>query len=136
MYPKLRTYKYFKSDFSYEPYLNIEIAKYRIDLCRLRTSSHQLEIETGRYTTPKLPADRRVCKQCTENVTEDEIHFLISCNKHENLRNKLFSVACTSIPHFHNLNETDKATKLLSSENDQVIFALAKFTHLAFKQCM
>jgi len=62
VFPKLRTYRLFKSKFEMENYLWLQIPKYRVSLARLRTSSHDLEIErqihnlqdTGR--TPSLLA--------------------------------------------------------------------------------
>jgi hypothetical protein len=131
---KLRTYKLFKSTFEYEPYLWLQIPKYRVSLCRLRTSSHLLEIERGRYTIPKTPAEARLCNQCKENLVEHEMHFVITCQKHALLREELISVACTVTPMFHQLSEEEKFHVLLSSQNEQVMSALAKFCYWAFKQ--
>ncbi len=39
--------------FSFKPYLNdITIAKFRVSMTQLRTSSHRLEVEAGRWTKP------------------------------------------------------------------------------------
>ena len=47
---KLRSYRKFKFTFELEFYLdNILVPKYRAAMARLRTSGHQLAIETGRY---------------------------------------------------------------------------------------
>ena len=45
---------------------------------KFRISSHQLEIECGRYR--KIPASQRICKLCNLEV-EDELHFLLECPK-------------------------------------------------------
>ena len=51
---KLRSYRKFKFTFELEFYLdNILVPKYRAAMARLRTSGHQLAIETGRYHKPK-----------------------------------------------------------------------------------
>ena len=47
-------------------------------LCKFRISSHDLEIERGRYYT--IDVDYRICKLCNIKV-EDEIHFLLECPK-------------------------------------------------------
>ena len=44
-------------------------------LTRFRISAHKLEIEIGRYTTPKTPLENRLCKQCNSSEIEDEEHF-------------------------------------------------------------
>ena len=45
-------------------------------MARLRTSGHQLAIETGRYHKPKpLAVPERQCTTCL--VIEDECHFYV-----------------------------------------------------------
>jgi len=132
--PKLRTYNQFKFNFGYETYLSLQIPKYRVSLSRLRISSHHLEIERGRYTIPKTPAELRICKQCNEQLVENEQHFVTTCKKHTLLREELYSVAHSNIPNFNGLSAHEKFLKLLSSEDGVVICALAKFTYHAFKQ--
>ncbi len=79
-YPKLRTYETFKLYFKQEIYLS-EIKDYRyiIALARFRISSHNLKIETGRYSKPKLEVNLRKCIYCDSHETEDEVHFLNKC---------------------------------------------------------
>jgi len=58
---KLRTHTHFKNDFKFEPYLcNIKIQQHRYDLTKFRTSSHKLNIETGRYCRPPIPLENRI----------------------------------------------------------------------------
>jgi hypothetical protein len=132
--PKLRTYCLFKFNFGHETYLSLQIPKYRVSLSRLRTSSHHLEIERGRYTAPKTPAELRMCKQCNEQLVEDEQHFVTTCKRHALLRTDLYNVARSNISGFVSLSAHDKLIALLTSEDGVVIFALAKFTYHAFKQ--
>ena len=105
---KLRTYALVKKNFAFENYLDdVKINKHRVAFTRIRTSSHFLRIETGRYarsskslsrqpapaiSTPKsdniAENKSRLCKHCTEEpVVEDERHFLISCPYYKNIRN-------------------------------------------------
>ena len=73
----LKTYAPYKCDFNTESYLEvISVPKYRIALSKLRSSSHNLEIERGRYVRPKKILDERVCMLC--KVVDDEIHFVTS----------------------------------------------------------
>ncbi len=70
----------FKTEFGHEGYLDyVEKLDDRKYLARLRTSSHNLKIETGRHTRPKTPVENRVCQHC--NILEDEFHFLLMCNR-------------------------------------------------------
>ena len=82
---KLRTYRKFKNVFTIEPYLSsIKIQHHRYDLTRFRTSSHKLNIETGRYSRPPTPLENRVCSFCKDSI-EDEFH-LFQCNYYSDLR--------------------------------------------------
>ena len=58
----------------------------RMLVSRWRLSCHKLHIETGRYKTPKLPRQQRLCKQC--GTVEDEHHALFVCNAHYRIRLK------------------------------------------------
>ena len=66
----------FKKQFKIESYLHhVTIVKNRVALTRLRVSSHNLEIEVGRYHISRVtPLHQRVCRTC--QVFEDEIHFV------------------------------------------------------------
>ena len=85
----LRLYKHIKQDYRIEPYLYINVAKYRIVISRLRLSSHHLGIEVGSYARPVIPMEKRLCNECTGR-TEDEVHFLNERNKYDKLRKGLF----------------------------------------------
>ena len=65
--------------FGFIKYLNtILIAKYRYALTRLKTSSHRLAIETGRWTKPNsTPIFERKCQ--LGNTFGDEFHFMLEC---------------------------------------------------------
>ena len=79
--PKLRTYKLFKTEFKLENYLmHTKNINHVLALAKFRISSHNLRIETGRYTKPaKTPINERICLFCSSQAIEDEIHFIISC---------------------------------------------------------
>ena len=51
--------------------------KIRVALIKLRVSSHRLEIEVGRWSTPnRIPIDERKCRVCDK--LEDEYHFYLN----------------------------------------------------------
>ena len=71
---KLESYCIFKHKFEFENYLdNIKDKKLRILLTKFRVSSHDLNIEVGRYTN--TPRDQRLCSNCTMKFPESEYHF-------------------------------------------------------------
>ena len=50
----------------------------RVLVAKLRTTSHSLRIETGRYNLPAaLPPDERTCWFCDDDSIEDELHLHI-----------------------------------------------------------
>ncbi len=78
--PKLRTYKTYKNYFKQENYLSvIKDCRYMTSLVRFCISSHNLKIETGRYTRPKTEIYQRICTYCNSHKVENEAHFLCKC---------------------------------------------------------
>lgn len=67
-------------------YIGMEIKwKEKILIVLIRTSSHQLRCETGRWMTPKKEwADRR-CRYCTQGVVEREWHYIMECAPYKNI---------------------------------------------------
>ena len=89
-YPILRTYNKFKDLFVIEPYLYmLKNHKYRVAVVQLRTNSHTLAIERGRYSRPKVQICDRTCNVC--GIWEDETHFLIHYSLYKREREVLFS---------------------------------------------
>lgn len=75
-------------DFTYNNilYSSIVAEDLRLLVSRWRLSCHKLYIETGRYKTPKIPRELRLCKLC--GVVEDEYHALFICGAHHGIRLK------------------------------------------------
>ena len=55
----------------------------RESFSRLRLMSHNLKIETGRWS--RIPPERRVCR-CDNIQPQTEAHVLIDCNLTQNIR--------------------------------------------------
>ena len=85
---------------------------HRKALTRLRTSSHMLAIETGRYCRPKIPINNRVCLHC--NQVEDETHFILHCNRYTNQREFIFSEIVQYAPTFLTLDTKQKFAYIMS----------------------
>ena len=88
-----------------EPYLALKDSSKRTVIARLRTSSHRLNNETGRYTSSNTPNScdlrnwKKCCSTCTDTnmediislpfsdpITEDEWHVLITCPLFHHIR--------------------------------------------------
>ena len=129
----LRTYRLLKTEFISEPYLEMPISrKERKALAKVRCGVAPLRLETGRWekrNNIQIPREERVCLNCFKNgfiETENEEHFLLRC-LHPDLkvlRKNLLRKACTVLPSFIYLNDTDKLVFLLS--NCDIIFFSAK----------
>ena len=106
--PKLRTYKEVKRTFEIEPYLKVNIPKWKRSLIsQIRCGSLGLEVELGRYN--KIPHSERICKLCGNGI-EDKLHFLFDCDKYASEREILydkhakFNQSDTNIESFKKLN--------------------------------
>jgi hypothetical protein len=128
LFPKLRTYKTFKTDFQLEPYLSFPCNPHHtVALVRFRISSHNLCIETGRYTRPKTPEENRLCIYCVGNKVENEVHFLIDCPNYKDDRLKLMQAISPFIPNLADLNSNEKFVRILSSKIPEILKPLGKF---------
>ena len=56
----------------------------RMRLAQLRTGSHWLRIETGRWQ--KLERAQRICPNCGAAAVEDEAHMVFDCDLYTGLR--------------------------------------------------
>lgn len=134
-YPKLRTYKTFKSEFKSENYLTWPCSKgHTVALTKFRLSSHNLAIETGRYTRPKTPSSERKCTLCEEDQVEDEKHFLLQCPYYREERMTLLDSIRQINPSVDTLNETLKFTNIMTNNTKENITALGKFISKCMKK--
>lgn len=125
---KLRTYQKFKTSLTRETYLDVVTDRStRKHLAQLRTSSHKLHVETGRYN--RLNISDRTCLVCVSNDVEDEVHFLTQCQAFTPHRDELFKEARLKCLHFDTLSDENKLVWLMSAEDKVIIHALAKYTH-------
>ena len=112
---KLRTYCKFKTNFEPENYLSIRNRHKRKFITRLRISAHTLAIERLRYSRPIIPADKRHCPTCPNEV-EDEKHFMMMCPAYRDSRKNLFENIISTHPDFDSLNEDDKFHFLMRAD--------------------
>lgn len=126
--PKLRTYKLFKTEFKLENYLIMSNNyNHTVSLARLRISSHNLAIETGRYTKPKTPIIDRKCIHCSMNEVETEQHFLLSCPLYNEERKGLLETSKQILTNLEHENDDDKFIKIMSSHEPTLLKVLSKF---------
>ena len=85
---KLHFLNSLKEDYNMENYLKINDYENRKAISKLRTSSHHLRIETGRWAN--VAREHRICIHCGQNTVEDEYHFLFDCPRHISERNISF----------------------------------------------
>lgn len=55
-------------------------------LAQLRTGSHQLRVETGRWERPMVSRDERFCRRCLSGEVDDEHHMVFDCPALEEVR--------------------------------------------------
>ena len=89
---KCGIYKFLVDNFCLEYYKVKPIQKlYKNVFLKIRLSSHNLLIETGRHKN--IPRDQRICPMCKlqfgQNTDiEDEYHFILMCPIYRDLRKK------------------------------------------------
>ena len=97
---------------------------------KLRTSSHSLDIERGRYN--KTDVKERLCPYCMR--IDDEKHFILNCNAIVYERQCLFNKIRIRYPIFFDLDELQKFQFLMMSEDPQILTWLTKFIYYGFNK--
>ena len=72
--------------------------KKKINIAKIRTNSHELHSEIGRWSIPKMPWDERVCHLCDTKKVEDEKHFILDCPAYTHIRSHFQNIDHTTIP--------------------------------------
>ena len=128
---QLRTYFTFKNIFKKETYLDvINDFDLRKTLTQFRVSAHRLAIESGRYRN--IESNKRICKFCSLNLIEDENHFLLECPLYSNDRNVFLDSVSSYNSNFKNMHNEHKFIWLLSCEDIEICFEVAKFIRKCF----
>ena len=129
---KLNFLNSLKGDYNMENYLNINDYENRKAISKLRTSSHHLRIETGRWAN--IVREHRICIQCRQNTVEDEYHFLFDCSRHISERNIYFEKIKnkTNIDLFDASQRTENLQLLFKSNSICSLNILGKFIRNSF----
>ncbi len=130
-HPKLRTYKLFKEEFKFENYLSsTKNLNHTQALFRFRISSHNLRIETGRYTRPKIQVNQRMCIYCTSQTVETELHFLLECSLFIKERMDFLETGNIYLPVNNNYATNEhKLVAIMSCDETFIIAALGRFIY-------
>ncbi len=75
----------------------------------------------------KLRKNESFCNKCNCGEIEDEVHFLINCNKFHNDGTILFDFIGNEVQNFNHLDNEQKFMYLLISENPKILNAVGKF---------
>ena len=116
-----------KKKHKFESYLNISNFEHRRAITKIRTSSHKLEIETGRWSN--IPRDQRYCKNCILNKMENEYHFLFECQMYQNERKEFYNTIKykINVDLSNNLSNERKSEEFFYSEDLGILNAFGKF---------
>lgn len=131
---KLYTFSKIYNHFTCQTYLSFGLSKALTkELSKLRISVHDLMTEKGRYFRPVIPRNQRLCSSCEQ--VEDEIHFVLFCNKFRDLRTLLFERLNI---HIHDLRPNTMAafnvfSKLLNPTNEKETKDICNFVSDAMK---
>ena len=64
--------------------------------CSLRTNSHQLRCEIGRWKRPKEAWEERVCTFCSFEKVETKKHFILECEAFKDNKDRYVNILTTS----------------------------------------
>ena len=93
-------------------------------------SSHDLNIERGRFNNPIIPKNQQRCTRCESNEIDDEIHLLLHCSAMNNVREILFDSVAAII----DIQPTNEMLlRIMTSRDITVVKSLAQFIYGCFK---
>ena len=98
---KLRYYKeVINPTLEDQKYLSVlTSSKKKINIVKIRTNSHELHSEAGRWAVPKTPWVERICHLCENMNIEDENHCLLECPAYTHIRSQFHNICCnTDLP--------------------------------------
>ena len=99
----LRYREFAKGEFRLQPYLLKLAAINRVSICKLRTCSLKLPIETRRWRN--IPSGERFCTLCEDQSIGNEFHYLFICKKPTlvQMRSKYIPTYFTDVPTNHEM---------------------------------
>ena len=131
---KLALYRQIKHFPETEPYCRASLSVgVRRVLAGLRAGCLPLQIELGRYTSPKTPLSMRICKLCNDG-TEDQEHFLFHCRALTKPRNDFFCRVQTLNPDFLSYTLLNKRQYLLCPQQHIHCIAHGIYCMYTFRQ--
>ena len=130
---KLKFYSTFKTDVT--PSNSLELItnlKHRRAVAKLRVGNHNLRIETGRHSYPKLPEHLRICQNCSSNEVENEEHFVLNCSRYNTIRKSLIDYIVRNYSDFSSLDANQKIIFLFNNIDAFLCKKLGYFIYEAF----
>ena len=110
--PKLNLYQKVKKSYVPEKYVTQNLPPdLRSCIAQLRFGVLPLHIKTGRFSGKSR--DQRVCNLCNSNKIEDELHFVFSCEKYNDLRHTMYQKVMKQHSDFESKDVYEKLLILL-----------------------
>ena len=88
-------------------------------ICKFPISSHNIRIETERHKSKPVDKSLRICKFCTQNNIENEIHFLTKCPFYNSILSELYTLVASHCQNFKNLDDISKFLWLMTTQNPE-----------------
>ena len=119
-------YSLYKTEFSFEEYLNILPRNKYLPLIKYRTANHYLPIETLRWQS--IDVSERKCRLCNAHDIGDEFHYLFVCENFKDVRHQYINTYYFKHPNILKYKE------LLSSKSPLKLSKLSKFVAIIMSQ--
>ncbi len=105
--------------------------KHRKLFCSFTISCHDLKIERGRYCSPSIAPEDRICKNCNIQ-TQTEEHFMLFCPKFRKLRLKLIRNISEIDASIYNILHSSRFVYMMNNQNVEIIKLVMDFLLKAY----
>ena len=120
-------YQHLVDNFTLQFYLRKSLdTRCQIYIAKFRLSSHNLNIESGRFHN--VTRRNRICNLCQLQDIEDEFHFILKCPIYNEYRQKFVKRYYRTRP------SVFKLTQLLSTNNGKELNKLGKYLYFAYNK--
>ena len=111
--------------------MQIKSRETRVMLTKLRISSHDLHIESGRH--PWKDENLRLCTLCKTLRVENEVHFMLQCDAYKDLRTEFENGISVAYCNYSLLSDANKLVWLLSNKNNLLNNRVGKYISHCFE---
>jgi hypothetical protein len=95
-------------------------------VARFRMGSHNLNVESLRWSKVRVPRTQRVCRCCSSGIVEDEMHIMMECTMYDDIRSDYMRIRGINL-------QSASMNMMVDCESGEQWIAFAAYIRACFK---